>query len=291
MIVKVGPFCRTHHYPHPFSKSCIITQPSIVKSVLGLRATEGRHASLGPKPASRRWTAGLRARGFSTPTGFYNKAWGRRDNGAPQENLPCDSNLNGVPQFAAAAIPSYLACAPEENQETLSRNFTSLLKAVIRSRGPKLGRIVYVSDAGKIETAYWKNVLRHLHVDGQRIRIDRIVDYYHASLRLTMIADALVLTSSQRTQWLKRVRKLLLEPGGWGRVMRSISGMLQEHGIKPAEKDEFEKAKRYLHRYRKFMNYAEHRSQGSPIGSGIVESACKQIVSERLKLSKCRIAP
>jgi hypothetical protein len=22
----------------------------------------------------------------STPTGFYNKAWGRRDNGAPQEN-------------------------------------------------------------------------------------------------------------------------------------------------------------------------------------------------------------
>jgi hypothetical protein len=185
----------------------------------------------------------------------------------------------------------YLACAPEENQETLSRNFTSLLKAVIRSRGPKLGRIVYVSDAGKIETAYWKNVLRHLHVDGQRIRIERIVDYYHASLRLTMIADALVLTSSQRTQWMKRVRKLLLEPGGWGRVMRSISGMLQEHGIKPAEKDEFEKAKRYLHRYRKFMNYAEHRSQGSPIGSGIVESACKQIVSERLKLSKCRIAP
>ena len=36
------------------------------------------------------------------------------------------------------------------------------------------------------------------------------------------------------------------------------------------------------------MNYAEHRSQGSPIGSGIVESACKQIVSERLKLSGMR---
>ena len=125
-------------------------------------------------------------------------------------------------------------------------------------------------------------------MDGKRIRIERIVDYYHASLRLTMIADALVLTSSQRTQWLKRVRKLLLEPGGWGRVMRSIAGMLQEHGIKPAEKVEFEKAKRYLHRYRKFMNYAEHRSQGSPIGSGIVESACKQIVSERLKLSGMR---
>jgi hypothetical protein len=40
--------------------------------------------------------------GISTPTGFYNKAWGRRDNGAPQENLPCDLNLNGVPQFVVA---------------------------------------------------------------------------------------------------------------------------------------------------------------------------------------------
>jgi hypothetical protein len=182
----------------------------------------------------------------------------------------------------------YLACAPEENQETLSRNFTSLLKSIIRTRGSKLSRIVYVSDAGKIETAYWKNVLRQLYVDGQRIKIQRIVDYYHASLRLTTIADALLLTSSQRTEWLKRVRKLLLEPGGWGRVMRSIAGMQQQHGIDPAEKEEVETAKRYLHRYRRFMNYAEYRSHGSPIGSGIVESACKQIVTERLKLSGMR---
>ncbi|MFM8844209.1 MAG: hypothetical protein ACKOFJ_08345, partial [Actinomycetota bacterium] len=80
----------------------------------------------------------------------------------------------------------YLACGPEDNQETLSRNFTSLLTSIIRSRDSKLRRIVYVSDAGRIETAYWKNVLRHLHVDGQRIRIQRIVDYYHASLRLTL---------------------------------------------------------------------------------------------------------
>ena len=182
----------------------------------------------------------------------------------------------------------YLACAPEDNQESLSRNFTSLVKAIIRSRGSELSRIVYVSDAGKIETAYWKNVLRHLHVNGRRIRIERIVDYYHASLRLTTIADALLLTSSQRTVWLKRVRKLLLEPSGWGRVMRSIAGMVQEHGINPADKEEVEKAKRYLHRYQRFMNYSEYRSHGSPIGSGIVESACKQIVTERLKLSGMR---
>jgi len=109
----------------------------------------------------------------------------------------------------------YLACAPEENQETLSRNLTSLLKSNIRNRGSKLSRLVYVRNAGKIETSYWKSVLRHLNVDGERIKIERIVDYYHAILRLPTIADALLLTSSQCTEWMKRVRKLLLEPGGW----------------------------------------------------------------------------
>ena len=182
----------------------------------------------------------------------------------------------------------YLAAAPEENQESLSRNFTSLLKAILQSRGSKFSRIVYVSDAGKIETAYWKKVLRCLFVDGKRIRIYRVVDYYHASQRLTTIADSLLLTAAQRQKWLSRVRKLLLQPGGWGRVMRSIASMKEIYGIEPAKNDAFETAKRYLHRYRRFMNYAETRSHGSPIGSGIVESACKQIVTERLKLSGMR---
>jgi len=70
----------------------------------------------------------------------------------------------------------YLSAAPEENQQSLSKNFTSLLTAIIQSRGSKLSRIVYVSDAGKIETAYWKNVLRCLFVEGKRIKIHRVVD-------------------------------------------------------------------------------------------------------------------
>ncbi len=36
------------------------------------------------------------------------------------------------------------------------------------------------------------------------------------------------------------------------------------------------------------LNYWEYRRNGSPIGSGIVESACKQSVTERLKLSGMR---
>jgi len=41
----------------------------------------------------------------------------------------------------------------------------------------------------------------------------------------------------------------------------------------------------YLLRYRRFMDYA---GLNYPLGSGIVESACKQVVSERMKLSGMR---
>jgi hypothetical protein len=182
----------------------------------------------------------------------------------------------------------YLAATPEENQTQLSENLTSLLSNVVCTRGAKISKIAYVTDAGIIETAYWKTTLRKFYVGGKRIKIDRTVDYYHASLRLTAIADSLKLNEKARQDWLESVRKLLLLDGGWGRVMRSVAKMKELHGLKGSAVDEYKKAEKYLRRYRRYMNYAEQRGNGCPIGSGIVESACKQIVTERLKLSGMR---
>lgn len=182
----------------------------------------------------------------------------------------------------------YLANTPQSNQEDLSRDLTSLLTEVVKACGRDLPKIVYVTDAGKIETAYWKNVLRKFFVDGVRIPIVRVVDYYHASERLTTIAEALKLDMDARSTWLTRMRKTLLEPGGHGRVLRSIAHMKATYKYKSSLAADAKKAEAYLRRYKRFMDYARSRSQGFPIGSGIVESACKQIVSERLKLSGMR---
>ena len=182
----------------------------------------------------------------------------------------------------------YIACQPEENQQVLSNRLTSLLKATIRDCGTETPTVVYVTDAGKIETAYWKNTLRHLRVDGRRIKVTRVVDYYHAAQRLTTIADALNIPRDDRAEWSKSARKLLLEPGGWGRVMRSIAKMKELHGCLKSKEDDAHKAERYLRRYRRFMNYAELKANHLPQGSGVVESACKQIVTERMKLSGMR---
>jgi hypothetical protein len=201
-------------------------------------------------------------------------------------SVACVSVLAGGKKLGTV----YLGCTPETNQVTLSSQLTSLLRATIRMLGDHVPEIVYVSDAGKVETAYWKNTLRKFFVDGVRIKITRVVDYYHASERLTTIADALKLgkDKTKRKDWLKHARWLLLQPGGHGRVLRSIAKMRGLYGYTGTGRDDAEKAEAYLRRYGRFMSYAEMKSRDYPIGSGVVESACKQIVSERMKLSGMR---
>ena len=62
--------------------------------------------------------------------------------------------------------------------------------------------------------------------------------------------------------------------------MRSVSEMVKRDGMKAGKKSDYNKAVNYLRKQRRYMNYAARLSEGCPIGSGIVESACKQIVTE-----------
>jgi hypothetical protein len=183
----------------------------------------------------------------------------------------------------------YIGRTPETNQKTLSRQLTSLLKLTLKAC-PEKPHVVYVTDAGKTETAYWKNELSRFYVQGQRIKIHRVVDYYHASERLTVIADCLRFGKAKqaRSDWLDDLRKLLKEQGGHGRVMRRVAAMRRKRGIKSGKKKEFNAAIGYLNNQKRYMNYFAMQEQRFPIGSGVVESACKQVVSERMKLSGMR---
>ena len=79
-----------------------------------------------------------------------------------------------------------------------------------------------------------RNTLSKFFVDGRRIKIIRVVDYYHAAERLTTVADALKFgkDKAKRKEWLEHARWLLLQPGGGhGRMLRSIATMRKRNGI------------------------------------------------------------
>jgi len=184
----------------------------------------------------------------------------------------------------------YLAYTPEPGQGTMSAQLTQLLQEVLgRWQGP-LPRLAYVTDAGDNETAYYKKVLRRLRHPGtgQRLEWFWVVDYYHASERLWQMAEALFGVGQKSWSWARKMQKLLLKPGGVGRVLHSAAALRSR--LKPVGKRlaAFKLAYQYLQKRRKHLRYADYRKLGLPIGSGVTEAACKTVYTQRLKLSGMR---
>lgn len=186
----------------------------------------------------------------------------------------------------------YLAYAPELGQQTMTAELTALLLEVLRQWEGPLPRLVYITDAGANETQYERKVLRKLRHPrtGQRLCWQWIVDYYHASQRLTTMAEALFGPSREASAWAAKMRKLLKKPNGPFRVLHSAAALRKRRWgcmSKQARKD-FQTAYNYLRARTRHMQYAKFRAQKLPIGSGITEAACKTVFTQRLKLSGMR---
>jgi hypothetical protein len=184
----------------------------------------------------------------------------------------------------------YLAYTPESGQGTMSSQLTQLLEEVLRRWQGPLPRLSYVTDAGDNETAYYRKVLRRLRHPrtGERLSWNWVVDYYHASERLWTMADALFGACRASWAWVRRMQKLLLKPGGVGRVLHSaaaLKGRVKPRGKRLAN---FRRAYKYLQVRRQHLRYADYRRVGLPIGSGVTEAACKTVYTQRLKLSGMR---
>ena len=181
----------------------------------------------------------------------------------------------------------YLAQTPESGQGTMSSQLTQLLLEVLRRWQGPLPRMCYVTDAGDNETSYYQKHLRRLRhpVTGKRLEWFWVVDYYHASERLWTMAEALFGKGKQSWSWGRKMQKLLLKPGGVGRVLHSAAALRSR--MKPTGKRlaDFKRAYKYLQERRSHLRYEEYRRLGLPIGSGVTEAACKTVYTQRVKLS------
>jgi hypothetical protein len=104
----------------------------------------------------------------------------------------------------------------------------------------------------------------------------QIVDWYHAEDHLKRVAEEAFPFPEQRQVWLKEITEDLWQ----GRVELVIAACqdLSDHCELARQ------TASYFSNNCERMRYANFRAQGYLIGSGVIESACKQIVSQRLKL-------
>lgn len=113
----------------------------------------------------------------------------------------------------------------------------------------------------------------------------KILDYYHLKEHLYQAGRALYGEDSLRVrQWVKPLENLLWE----GEVAKTVArieqmkpyGNAQEKGRK---QEALKDLATYLKNHEGLLAYSEHREQGRTIGSGTVESTCKQLFNMRLK--------
>jgi hypothetical protein len=103
----------------------------------------------------------------------------------------------------------------------------------------------------------------------------QIVDWYHAADHLKCVAQAAFPAASDRTAWLEPVTDDL-----WaGRV----TSVIQACELLASRCEQARQAVTYFTNNAARMKYDQYREAGYLIGSGTVESGCKQIVTQRLK--------
>jgi hypothetical protein len=113
----------------------------------------------------------------------------------------------------------------------------------------------------------------------------QIVDWSHAVAYLTPIAHAAFGSHDTQGQaWLQRVRQLLWN----GQLQQVTDNCLRLQRRRPAASHAIQSALTYFTNNAHRMDYARLRHAGYFIGSGTVESACKQIGTQRLKRAGAR---
>jgi hypothetical protein len=184
----------------------------------------------------------------------------------------------------------YLAYTPEPGQGTMSAQLTRLVEEVLRRWQGPLPRLCYVSDAGDNETTYYDKVLARMRHPRTKAALGwiRVVDYYHASERIWTLAEVLFGKGQRGVAWARKMQKWLLKPGGVKRVLHSAAAWRTLCGLTGKKALEYRQAYRYLRQRMRYMNYAEYRRVGVPLGSGVTEAGCKTVYTQRLKLSGMR---
>jgi hypothetical protein len=114
----------------------------------------------------------------------------------------------------------------------------------------------------------------------------QIVDFWHAAENLNKLCQ-LIYGEGSQAQAAFRLWRRKMKRYGINCVIRGI----QEIAEGSQKKREILKGLEYFKKHRDRMKYASYRKHGWPIGSGVIEGACKSLIKQRTGLSGQRWSP
>lgn len=161
---------------------------------------------------------------------------------------------------------------PERKKLTLKNQLDQTLHTVLKAN-PGL-TLVKIADGARDNWDY----LDHAVEGGESV-----IDFYHASQHLNQAFEALYgKASGDASRENKKYRhKLRHNKGGALQVRKHLEKLSHQKPNNKALRDQVT----YFRNNAKKMKYAQLKSLDLPIGSGIVEAACKTLVTQRMKCS------
>ena len=134
--------------------------------------------------------------------------------------------------------------------------------------------------------ALWNPVNANPHYN----RCMKVVDFWHATEYLAKAAEAAYGEETYDGQgWLRKWKEALLkEKGGAARAIRAMEYLLKSRGLRGKRRTDLLSARRFFRNTLKRMNCAYFQSRNLPVGSGVVEAACKSVVKARMCQSGMR---
>lgn len=175
---------------------------------------------------------------------------------------------------------------PESKKPSLHRSLAAeTADTVISLEAPR--RLVFVADGASENWRITDEILSELEATGHLhdAKVFRIVDFWHACEHMKEALDAAYGTGSALARAEHERLKIWLrdERNGVGRVIRELKRL--RRNCSGEGRKEITSQIGYFDKRREQMNYFEFQEQNLPIGSGVVEAACKTLVTQRLKRS------
>jgi hypothetical protein len=170
---------------------------------------------------------------------------------------------------------------PERKKASLQQQLCAEVASVVAIR-PDLVR-VHLADGAKDNWRLLDEIEQMLRLPSQTCV--KILDFYHACDHLKNGCDAAWGESTARSKAEFERLKILLKESDQGveYVIRSLK--YQRDRARGHKRERLEVELTYFRNQRSHMKYAEYLRQGLPIASGVVEAACKTLVTQRMKCS------
>lgn len=115
-----------------------------------------------------------------------------------------------------------------------------------------------------------------------------ILDLFHVLERLWLAAHVWHAEKSPLAEAFVTERLRLLLEGKLSQVLSGLRRRLKTHPVSAAKKRTVQGVIRYMDNNRAQMKYDEYLAKGYPIGSGVVEGACRHLVKDRMEQSGMR---